>query len=89
VPAKRNMSWGRHKLLQIREEIRPFIWTEIGDGSSIFTWSDNWCSQSPLRRHINPRDIHRAGFHLNDKLVDLFEIVNGCGPQLGMMSILS
>ncbi|KAK1441004.1 hypothetical protein QVD17_06840 [Tagetes erecta] len=65
VPVKRNMSYGWRKILQLRVDIRQFIWRKIGNGERIHVWSDNWCSYSPLRQVITPREIYRAGFDLN------------------------
>ncbi|KAK1434366.1 hypothetical protein QVD17_00105 [Tagetes erecta] len=73
VPMKRCMSWGWRKILQIREEIRPFISCNIGNGLSTLIWNDNWCSHSPLCNYITTREIYRAGFGINDKLVDLVD----------------
>nr|GEV03398.1 hypothetical protein [Tanacetum cinerariifolium] len=63
------MSWGWRKLLKLRPLIREFICFGIGDGSKASMWFDMWCSASPLCNVISFRDIARAGFTLDAKLV--------------------
>ncbi|KAK1407939.1 hypothetical protein QVD17_39567 [Tagetes erecta] len=67
------MSCGWRNLLRLRVDIRPFIWSRVGNGALVNVWSDNWCCYIPLRQHITPREIYRAGFDLNDKLVDMVD----------------
>ncbi|KAK1441020.1 hypothetical protein QVD17_06856 [Tagetes erecta] len=58
VTPKQSMSWGWRKILQLREQMRPHLCVKVGDGGSTFIWSDNWCTESPLRGRITPRDIY-------------------------------
>ncbi|GJR21752.1 reverse transcriptase domain, reverse transcriptase zinc-binding domain protein [Tanacetum coccineum] len=65
------MSWGWRKIIQVRQVIRPFIWSRLGNGKDVFAWFDNWCPISPLTVMVSNRDICRAGFSLNAKVSDI------------------
>ncbi|GJT10477.1 hypothetical protein Tco_0857519 [Tanacetum coccineum] len=71
IPFRGKMSWGWRKILQVRQVIRPFIWSRLGNGKDVFAWFDNWCPISPLTVMVSNRDIYRAGFSLNDKVSDI------------------
>ncbi|GKC96049.1 hypothetical protein Tco_1161491, partial [Tanacetum coccineum] len=68
VPCRGNVSWGWHKLLQIRSIIRPFIWHKINNGKSTSVWLDRWADLCPLKDMFSNRDIARAGFFLDDSV---------------------
>ncbi|PWA91184.1 reverse transcriptase zinc-binding domain-containing protein [Artemisia annua] len=66
------MSWGWRKILQVRSLVRPFIWSQIGDGKNTFAWFDNWPAASPLSNLISNRDIYRAGLGRDARVSDIF-----------------
>jgi hypothetical protein len=68
---KEGISWGWLKLLQLRDIVRPFFWTKIGNGNNTSLWYDSWCSQFPLIRYLTPRDITREGFSIHSCVADL------------------
>jgi len=43
-----NCSWTWRKILQLRDTIRPFIFSDIGDGKNTSLWFDNWHPMGPL-----------------------------------------
>lgn len=61
-------SWTWRKLLQLRPLIQPFIKYQIGDGSSISLWYDNWHPSGPLVEHYGSHVIYDSGL-LDDSLV--------------------
>nr|GEU34620.1 hypothetical protein [Tanacetum cinerariifolium] len=65
------MSWGWRKILQVRHNIRPFIWSRIRNGLSTSAWFDLWCSLGNLSNIISNRYIYSAGFCLDAKVADL------------------
>ncbi|GJT48037.1 reverse transcriptase domain-containing protein [Tanacetum coccineum] len=71
LPLTKDVSWGWLKLLQLREQVRPFLWVKLGNGKSSLIWYDSWCAHSPLINFISPRDIYREGFELSSKVVYL------------------
>nr|XP_043619801.1 uncharacterized protein LOC122591606 [Erigeron canadensis] len=71
VPSRAGISWGWHKLLQLRQSVRPFASSKIGDGKTTLAWHDKWDQDGPLIRFISPRKIARAGFSLQDKVADI------------------
>ncbi|GJU50139.1 putative RNA-directed DNA polymerase, eukaryota, reverse transcriptase zinc-binding domain protein [Tanacetum coccineum] len=75
IQPKSDMSWGWHKILQLRDIVKPFLWVRIGNGMSTSLWYDMWFSQSPISRFLSPRDITREGFTIQSKVVDL--VTNG------------
>ncbi|GJZ64168.1 hypothetical protein Tco_0620589, partial [Tanacetum coccineum] len=81
VPVKDEMSWGWHKLLQLRDIMRPFFWVKLGNGNSTSLWYDNWCSSSPLINYLTSRDISREGFLLTNTVADLVSNGTWSWPQ--------
>ncbi|GJT17758.1 hypothetical protein Tco_0876464 [Tanacetum coccineum] len=71
VQPKSNMSWGWRKILQLHEQVRPFIWDVMGNGHKTSLWHDHWCIQSPLGRHLSPRDLARDGYNLRTYVSNL------------------
>ncbi|GJY90899.1 hypothetical protein Tco_0506095 [Tanacetum coccineum] len=65
------VSWGWRKILQIRQLVRPFFWSKVGNGNSTSAWFDNWSSIGPFSNVISNRDIYRAGFSLDSKVADI------------------
>ncbi|GKA03823.1 putative reverse transcriptase domain, reverse transcriptase zinc-binding domain protein [Tanacetum coccineum] len=81
IPLRGKMSWGWRKVLQVRQLIRPYFWSKVGNGLSTFAWFDTWSSTGPLSNVISNRDIHRAGFSLNSKVADVLNHNNGAWPH--------
>ncbi|GJV16116.1 putative RNA-directed DNA polymerase [Tanacetum coccineum] len=71
IPLRGKVSWGWRKILQIRQLVRPFFWSKVGNGNSTSAWFDNWSSIGPLSNVISNRDIYRAGFSLDSKVADI------------------
>ncbi|GJR54750.1 hypothetical protein Tco_1405271, partial [Tanacetum coccineum] len=76
-----DMRWGWSKLLQIRDLVRPYIWTKLGNGNRASAWYDTYDLQGPLIKWISPRDISREGFTLTSMVSDLFLNFGGVWPQ--------
>ncbi|GJU94463.1 hypothetical protein Tco_1319219 [Tanacetum coccineum] len=97
IPIKSNLSWGWLKLLQIRDLVKPFFWTTIGNGKNTFVWFDNWCTWSPLIWYLTPRDISSKGFNMKNCVANL--VANGGwlwpqawllkAPNLGLIPVLT
>uniref|UniRef100_A0A251VNU9 Putative RNA-directed DNA polymerase, eukaryota, Reverse transcriptase zinc-binding domain protein n=1 Tax=Helianthus annuus TaxID=4232 RepID=A0A251VNU9_HELAN len=66
-----NSSWSWRKLLQLRQSLRPYMWTKIGNGEDTSAWYDKWCDIGPLGNFLTPRTITNAGFRLDNKVVDV------------------
>ncbi|GJZ13757.1 hypothetical protein Tco_0548987 [Tanacetum coccineum] len=71
ISLRGNMSWGWRKILQIRELVRPYLWSKIGNGNMILAWFDTWNEIGPISNVVSYRDIHRAGFLLYSKVSDI------------------
>ncbi|KAH7866207.1 hypothetical protein Vadar_017075 [Vaccinium darrowii] len=54
-------SWTWRKLLQLRPLIQPFIKYQIGDGSTVSLWYDNWHPSGPLAEHLSGCLIYNSG----------------------------
>ncbi|GJW18842.1 protein LAZ1 [Tanacetum coccineum] len=76
-----DMSWGWRKLLQLRELVRPYIWTKLGNGNKASVWYDIWDPQCPLIKWLTPRDISREGFNLQSHVADLLSNNGWLWPQ--------
>nr|GEU31156.1 hypothetical protein [Tanacetum cinerariifolium] len=71
VPLRGNIKWEWRNILHLRPLICEFFWYNIGDGSHVSAWFDNWCALSPLANVISSRDIFRVGFDKHSKVCDL------------------
>ncbi|PWA67168.1 reverse transcriptase domain, Reverse transcriptase zinc-binding domain protein [Artemisia annua] len=69
------MSWGWRKILHIRDLVRPFIWSVLGNGGSTSAWFDKWSDFSPLIPYVTPRLIANAGYTLASYVSDI--VVDG------------
>ncbi|GJU38853.1 putative RNA-directed DNA polymerase [Tanacetum coccineum] len=85
VQPKGNMSWGWRKLLQLREFVRPYFWSSIGNGLKTSIWYDMWCLISPLSRFLTPRDITREGFSITSCVADLVSNGGWNWPQAWLL----
>nr|GEV69605.1 putative ribonuclease H-like domain-containing protein [Tanacetum cinerariifolium] len=59
------------RIMMVRHNIRPFIWSRIRNGLLNSAWFDLWCSLGNLSNIISNRDIYSVGFHLDAKVADL------------------
>ncbi|GJW81959.1 hypothetical protein Tco_0145934 [Tanacetum coccineum] len=71
VPIDDKASWGWRKLLDLREMVRPHIWSCLGDGENIMTWHDKWNDIGPLSRIISKRQIYSARFSNSASVADM------------------
>ncbi|GJT42707.1 reverse transcriptase domain, reverse transcriptase zinc-binding domain protein [Tanacetum coccineum] len=67
------MSWGWRKFLKIRNLVKPFIWSRIGNGQRTSAWYDNWSPLCQLSNVISNRDIYSAGFKLDMRVSDIIK----------------
>nr|GEX79517.1 hypothetical protein [Tanacetum cinerariifolium] len=65
------MSWGWRKILQIRERVKPFLWSKLGNGKSTSIWYDRWCPQSPINQYLSPRVNANEGYNLKNCVANL------------------
>lgn len=70
-----DVSWSWRRLLQLREFLRPYIKSLLGDGSSIFFWHDTWLLDRPFSATVTARKIADMGSTGTTKVNDC--LVNG------------
>nr|GEU83844.1 hypothetical protein [Tanacetum cinerariifolium] len=81
VQPRSDMSWGWRKILQLREYVKPFFWSVVGNGLQTSMWYDQWCSLGLLIRFLTPRDIYREGYSLQNCVADLISSNTWTWPQ--------
>ncbi|GJX59208.1 putative RNA-directed DNA polymerase, eukaryota, reverse transcriptase zinc-binding domain protein [Tanacetum coccineum] len=96
IHIKADMSWGWRKILQIREYVKPFFWSKLGNGSydptiriailttlgmSTSLWFDRWDVQCPLIQYLTPRVITSEGFTLRTCVAELVSSEGWLWPQ--------
>lgn len=84
VKVPSNASWSWRKLLCIREKVRPFFVSRLGDGRDSFPWFDQWSKIGNLTKLIYYRQISNAGFRLQDNVADI-----QCDNRIFRVSILT
>ncbi|GJW96434.1 hypothetical protein Tco_0178242 [Tanacetum coccineum] len=65
-----NAAWCWRNILKLRDKIRDFVGSKIGNDKSSFIWFDKWHSNGPLCKLITRNLFLSKGFEVNDKIVD-------------------
>ncbi|GJR59120.1 hypothetical protein Tco_1501282 [Tanacetum coccineum] len=55
-----NDSWGWKHILNLRKDVRKFMYSKIGDGNSVSVWYDNWSNIGTLDQVIIHRTFYDA-----------------------------
>jgi len=80
VRLKDNSTWSWRKLCSLRDTVRSFVISKIGNGVQTSAWFDSWSSIGPLADVISSRFIHGAGFNHNSTVRDIVENGNWLWP---------
>ncbi|KAJ9562767.1 hypothetical protein OSB04_007927 [Centaurea solstitialis] len=81
APIISNSSWIWRKLLELREQVRPFFLSYIGDGKTVNAWEDKWILLGSLSSLIPYRFFHREGFNKSSKVEDVVRRIGSNWPQ--------
>lgn len=68
IPIPRICSWTWRKILRMRNEVRPYFRTSIGNGHSTFLWFDYWLPIGPIHPLLGNGMILDAGLGRNEKV---------------------
>jgi hypothetical protein len=68
IPILNSCSWSWKKLLNLREIAKNFIWFNVGDGSRIFLWYDQWHPDGCLLDKFGFRAIYDAISHVGARV---------------------
>lgn len=63
-----NASWGWRKLLRIRDRVRPFMFSRLGNGNSTSAWFDTWANINPLNTFMSCHDIYSERFYKSSRV---------------------
>ncbi|XP_024981684.1 uncharacterized protein LOC112518276 [Cynara cardunculus var. scolymus] len=74
-------SWVFRKLLDLRSQLRRFMFSQIGDGRATNAWEDNWLSCGRLSAFISYQIVHSCGFSTSTTVRDLLLNWNGIWPD--------
>nr|GEU88108.1 hypothetical protein [Tanacetum cinerariifolium] len=93
VQPRANMSYEWRKLLQLREHVKPFFWSCIGNGMNTSLWYDMWSTHCLLSHFLTPKDIAMEVYSIQTRVADF--LVNGAwnwplswltkAPNLGLI----
>ncbi|KAJ9555885.1 hypothetical protein OSB04_010499 [Centaurea solstitialis] len=81
APIISNSSWIWRKLLELREQVRPFFLSYIGDGKTVNAWEDKWILLGRLSSLIPYRFFHGEGFDKSSKVEDVVRRIGSNWPQ--------
>lgn len=71
----RSWSWVLRKMMTLRNQIRPFVQTIIGNGGATHAWEDSWAGCGELAPLISYRSIHTRGFTISTTVRDFLTTV--------------
>ncbi|KAJ9536472.1 hypothetical protein OSB04_un000353 [Centaurea solstitialis] len=74
-------SWTLRKMWNLRDAIRPFIRSVIGNGCSTNAWQDTWLACGPLVVLLSYRRIHASGFSVSTTVHELLDTIDGWPPD--------
>ncbi|GJU23245.1 RNA-directed DNA polymerase, eukaryota, reverse transcriptase zinc-binding domain protein [Tanacetum coccineum] len=69
--SNKQISWCWKEVLSLRDNIRQYVKTKIGDGKTCNVWFDVWHEKWPLSRDINKDTITTAHLSLSSKVRDM------------------
>ncbi|GJY44923.1 hypothetical protein Tco_0433136 [Tanacetum coccineum] len=55
-----NDSWGWKHILNLRKDVKKFMYSKIGDGNSVSVWYDNWSNIGTLDQVISHKTFYDA-----------------------------
>ncbi|XP_074336642.1 uncharacterized protein LOC141673805 [Apium graveolens] len=64
--------WSWKSILEVREVIRPFIKSKIGNGKDTSFWFNTWFLEQPLANFCSYREIVELGSNIYAKVADFF-----------------
>ncbi|XP_074364603.1 uncharacterized protein LOC141705609 [Apium graveolens] len=70
IPVAWDASWSWKNILALREEVRPFVRSLVGNGESTNFWFDTWALDFPFSKVCSHRDIVNMGFNKFNKVAD-------------------
>ncbi|XP_024965156.1 uncharacterized protein LOC112505488, partial [Cynara cardunculus var. scolymus] len=74
-------SWVFRNLLDLRVQLRRFLFSQIGDGRNTNAWEDNWLNCGHLSAFISYRFIHSCVFSTTTTVHELLMSLNGVWPN--------
>ncbi|KAJ9536716.1 hypothetical protein OSB04_un000101 [Centaurea solstitialis] len=81
VQPTNNSSWIWRKLLDLREQVRPFFFSSLGNGLSTNAWEDKWLSVGSLSSLIPFRLMHGEGFTKSSTVSEVLTTIQHSWPQ--------
>ncbi|KAJ9537654.1 hypothetical protein OSB04_030387 [Centaurea solstitialis] len=76
-----NSSWIWRKLVELREQFRPFFFNQLGNGVNTNAWEDKWIAIGPLSSFLPYRLMHGEGFHKGSNVAEVISGLNHAWPQ--------
>ncbi|KAJ9536707.1 hypothetical protein OSB04_un000092 [Centaurea solstitialis] len=81
APLISNSSWIWRKLLELREQVRPFFIFSVGDGLEINAWEDKWLMKGSISSWLPFRYFGALGFTKHSTVSDVLLSLNSVWPQ--------
>ncbi|KAJ9546365.1 hypothetical protein OSB04_018908 [Centaurea solstitialis] len=75
-----NSSWIWRKLLELREQVRPYFLSVVGDGLSTNAWDDKWIVNGILSRMIPFRIFQSLGFSKQSMVAEVVQVLGSVWP---------
>ncbi|KAJ9542753.1 hypothetical protein OSB04_029259 [Centaurea solstitialis] len=74
-------SWIWRKLVELREQFRPFFFNQLGNSVNTNAWEDKWIAIGPLSSFLPYRLMHGEGFHKGSNVAEVISGLNHAWPQ--------
>lgn len=66
-----NVSWSIRKILHLRPLMQEWIKYVVGNGASVFLWTDNWHTLGPLLHKYQDQIVFNMGRSLNARVASI------------------
>ncbi|GJQ89763.1 ulp1 protease family, C-terminal catalytic domain-containing protein [Tanacetum coccineum] len=76
-----NASWGWKRVMELRNQVRPYIRHCLGNGENTSIWHDYYSEARPIDKLVSRRHIYSAGFENNATVASMAQIGQNSLPD--------
>lgn len=77
----KSSSAGWKQIMALRDKMRAYVISKVGDGANTFLWHDKWWGPEPLSKYIPMDAIAQVGLDNSLKVKDIIQQGQWCWPD--------